>query len=302
MKPARLIVGVSLACASWFAVPSVAAQEKAGLGNEGQKLRQKVLDARQSLRDGHAEFTTVDPTGRKTRHTAWFKGTQRLRVDAPHRKMLRVKEDLFEWTGTPGGSSPQPVRRELDDPKRDVFDFRLLGTVFDSPTGFRNHELGEFLALDTGNVRPDVQTVELHGREGKLVTTDYPWGMVLRQWIDVERGPSIVGAEAEFDVKGKHYLDRVVSHLRDYEGTWFPEKVVYTRFVNRRLFGASWVTTVEEAEFNTGLQDELFTLTALGVPRGADVQESPPYPEGQRVWDGEKLILKHSDVPQPSDN
>jgi hypothetical protein len=207
-------------------------------------------------------------------------------------KMLRVEEDLFDWTKSPGGPILQPERRQLDDPNGAVFDFRLLGTVFSSPTAFHSYDFGDHLASGVGTVRAEVERVELNSRELQLITTDYPTGSVLRQWIDIERGPSIVQAELEGDSPSRHYLDRVVSRLQNYAGVWFPDQVVFTRFVDRRPVGSSYVTTLHKAEFNTGLKDDLFTLGALGVPAGTNVKEFPPFPEGQRIWDGEKLVVK----------
>lgn len=277
-----------------------AARAEENPAEQGWQLKQMVLDARLALADGYARFTTIDPTGRRIRWTAWFKGTNRLRVDQEHppHKMLQVEGDLFDWAGVPGGPLLQPVRRNLDDPVQFVFDFRVLGTVF-TATSFHNSKLGDNLVRDGGTVDPMVQSVMLDGREVKLVTTRYPSGAVLRQWIDLERGPSIIQAEAEgtSEKSGRHYLERVVSRLHNYNGVWFPDRIVYTRHVNHNPLGSSYVTTIEHAEFNTGLEDDLFTLAALGVPPGLAVQEFPPFAQGQRIWDGKQLVVEHARAP-----
>lgn len=260
----------------------------------GQQLKQRVLSSRAALADGVAEFETVDPTGRQIRWVAWFKGRDRLRVDRddPPRKMLRLGEDQYSWSHSEGGPLVQPVRRSIDDPVRDVFDFRLLGTVF-TATSFHNSKLGENLAQDSGTVDPEMENVDWDGKPVKLVTTRYPTGAVLRQWIDPERGPSIVHAELEAtsEKSGRHYRDQLDVRLHNYDGVWFPDHIVYTRYVNHSPIGSVYVTHVERAEFDTGLSEELFSLTALGVPEGLDVQEFPPHPNGQRVWDGQQLVL-----------
>jgi hypothetical protein len=101
------------------------------------------------------------------------------------------------------------------------------------------------------------------------------------------------------DVNGKPYVDVHTNELEDYDGVWFPRRVVHQRYVNGWPLRAQ-VTTLTDARFNPEIDDALFTFASVGVQPGDRVHVYTEGPTPPVVfWDGQQLQPVTSRRPEP---
>lgn len=158
-------------------------------------------------------------------------------------------------------------------------------------------------ALFSGFERPDHVLKVSHALRGKrtidgvaCTAVESTWERLpsdgtiisIRRCIDETRGPSVVLAEVCWN---GNVGSRVRSFLRDYDGTWFPERVVTEEVQAGGAFSVIQEIRVRSARFGP-ISPEQLTWAGMGMEAGMTVHEDGARDPARRsrVWTGQKEV------------
>lgn len=110
---------------------------------------------------------------------------------------------------------------------------------------------------------------------------------VIRIGIDRLRGPSVVSLEREW--LEKNTMESMAIELREFDGIWFPQRLLYQRDRDERVLIEETINVIR-AEFNATLSPETFTFTGMELPVDHPVRDSISGSGEVRIWDGKQLV------------
>jgi hypothetical protein len=314
---------------SVFCVLAALAQDRAQENQipEAIALELRTLAARRAIVSGEVEFElvrTFDPAepGQRYEWRATFDG-ERVRCDVIRRlagssgaadtpDASEVRRAAFTQNGFFRYS--QRSRREGSTQVRYGFrsakpcspliavgkiDPCLIGVVAADPFVLHSASLESSLALpDRANT--SVESKRLGGLETWRIQYDRGDGARVRMWIAPSQDYNVVRAIEELDYGCESVTHTIECENRKYgvPGIWFPHQVRYQRFVDgKRYYGV--VLTVVKASFNQPVDEQVFTLAGMDIPRGTPIFDLPGPRECPLIWDGRRVVPASVSSPSP---
>lgn len=104
--------------------------------------------------------------------------------------------------------------------------------------------------------------------------------------FDIGRGGSIIYVENRISTVGFELVESTKSFLKEWDGFWYPQRIVSERVLNEERAHTEDVT-VSDVLFNS--KDTYGTLLAIKVASGALVIGAPGH-DGPTKWDGANLV------------
>ena len=157
-------------------------------------------------------------------------------------------------------------------PKSDdsvLIDPRFLGMCTSNALNLSNQSL-ESIVGRTDRVKSSVSVCERHGETCEMVEYVREDGRNVRLWISPSKGYSVVAIETSGGTEDdRKYVLRVESsvELNTRSGVWFPVKVQTEEVVDGATVESS-VTSVRVKTLNANLDETVFSLAGLGLPKG----------------------------------
>ncbi len=282
------------------------------------KLEQRTLSARRAIARGEVEFHVVrrlhsGKIEQRYEYRTFFDG-QRIRCDMNHpldstshaasaadalavRTCVLTEDTYLHYyhVNTPSDSAHVLFKHDPKRPNhlsftRHTVDPRLIGVVPSDPLVLHAKTLESFLALpdrrNTSVARQmigDLETWRIEYERGD--------GTQIRMWIAPSQDYSIVRAAVVPESCGGNLVSRIECHNRKYgdPGIWFPHRVRYERFLDGKFY-YEVVVTVHAARFNQPVDDKVFTLEGMDIPRGTPVFNLSSRWQGHEMWDGSKIV------------
>ena len=177
-------------------------------------------------------------------------------------------------------------------PKSDdsvLIDPRFLGMFTSNALNLSNQSL-ESIVGRTDRVKSTTSVCERYGETCEMVEYMREDGRNVRLWISPSKGYSVVAIETSGGTEDdRKYVLRVESsvELDTRSGVWFPVEVQTEEVVNGATVESS-VTSVRVKTLNANLDETVFSLAGLGLPKGQIVSRFGA--GGLEQWDGESLV------------
>ena len=287
-------------------------------GPSAMDVEKRALERRQSLRSGRLQVLV----------SHWSAGGGGQRVVASLEFQIHFDGDQLRFDGMhtvpyPEGGTPgtRITSKIVASPERWIYhsddvgpDDRRQSVVMGKPELMESVKIGVFHPLRLGFVptnatvlhafrsedflgRPDrskssLETVVTDAGESFEIEYERLDGVIVRYTIAPSYDYSVTKAETESIHPSEGIVvDRITNTLRQWPSgqVWFPERIDFERTVAGEVVEGETIEIVD-AEFNTNVAPEIFTLAGMNIPPGTGILEHPPHPGGSREWNGQEIV------------